>query len=100
MENGDDRGGLTPEQQAERFSTGGVSFEDSLRRVLAAEPDESSEEVAGEEQGRTMTRRLSEEEVQELLDRERARMADPRHRDTLVDPPDEMMRALKRRGGS
>ena len=42
------------------------------------------------------TRRLSEQEVADLLERERARNADPSYRDTLVPPPYDMLQALDR----
>lgn len=42
------------------------------------------------------TRRLSQEELQDLLEREKARMTDPNYRNTLVPPPDDLLQALKR----
>jgi hypothetical protein len=41
------RGDLTPEQERERFSTGGLGFEESLRRVLIGGPGEDSGETGG-----------------------------------------------------
>src|SRR5438132_802295 len=38
-------GDLTPEQEQERFSTGGLGFEESLRRVLIGGPGEDSGET-------------------------------------------------------
>ena len=59
------RGGLTPEQQAEKFSTGGLDFEESVRRVLAGGPDDEHNLGAkgmGEHSG-VAERELTDEEV-------------------------------------
>jgi hypothetical protein len=86
------RGELTPEQEAERFSTGGVGFEESLRSVLAGglEPEDTiAEEVTETE------RRMTPQERQELLEREQERMRDPEYRRSLIPPPAFMQRALR-----
>lgn len=56
------------------------------------------EEQVSEEPGRVSEQRLSQEEIQALLERERARMADPNNRKTLVELPDHLLRG--RRGNS
>jgi hypothetical protein len=86
------RGGLTPEQQAERSSTGGLDFEDSLRRVPAGgpEPEDTIEEEVTETE-----RRMTPQELQELLERERERMRDPEYRRSLIPPPAFVEQALR-----
>lgn len=90
------RDSLTPEQRAEKFSTGGLSFEESPRRVLAGGPDEHRRAATGDGEERPTTRRMSQQEIEELLERERARRADPNYRGTLVPPPYDLLRALDR----
>lgn len=89
------RGSLTPEQRAERFSTGGHDFEESVRRVLAGGPDDKHSEGEDVTEEPDMYR-LSEHELQELYEREQARSTDPKFRNTLIPPPDELRQALKR----
>ena len=88
------RGGLTPEQQAEKFSTGGLDFEDSLRRVLADGPEPEGEDQVDEEAAET-ERRMTPQELQELLEREQERMRDPEYRRSLIPPPAFVERALR-----
>jgi len=87
------RGALTPEQEAERFSTGGLGFEESLTRVLAGGPE--PEETVDEEPTET-ERRMTPQELQELVERERERMRDPAYRRSLIPPPSFVERALRR----
>jgi hypothetical protein len=44
---GEGRGELTPEQEQQRFSTGGRGFEEPLRRVLIGGPGDESGETGG-----------------------------------------------------
>lgn len=92
------RGGLTSEQAAERLSTEGVSFKDSLRRGRAGrpEPDGVAEAMDDQEQ---RTRPLSDQEWRERQEREKARNADPNYANPLVTPPAYMRRAPEGTGG-
>lgn len=73
------RGELTPEQEQERFSTGGLSFEESLRRVLTAGPDDHHSEASEDqiEEARTtmgtaceeLTELATVDDDSEILDR-------------------------------
>ena len=74
------RGDLTPEQQEERFSTGGLGFEESLRRVLIAG---EGHHLADDEKGEGMTehsglaeRDLTDEQVIAEVARLRAGVID------------------------
>lgn len=77
MGEGERPGGATPEHQAAlKYPPGGSDHE------LADKPEEET--------------RLSPQELKELEERQKARMADPNYRNTLIPPPDELLRALKR----
>ena len=62
------REALTPEQQAERFSTQGLDFEESLRRVLAggADDEHNQGEKGMDEQSGVVERELSDSELLEI----------------------------------
>ena len=60
---GRSRGGLTREQQAERSSTGGLAFDESLRRIVVGGPDDPDEgETMAEDSGAAESE-LTDEEV-------------------------------------
>ena len=59
------RGALTPEQQREKVSTGGVDFEEPRRRVLAGGPDDEQEQGGAKmiEHSGVLERDLTDEEL-------------------------------------
>lgn len=76
------RGELTPEQEQERFSTGGLGFEESLRRVLTAGEGEG-DHLVNDEKGEGMAehsglaeRELADEQVMAEVARLRAGVMD------------------------
>lgn len=72
------RGELSPEQQAERFSTGGLDFEESLRRVLVGGRGDESDEGAPEmgEQAALADRELTDEQLLSIWERTTAGVRD------------------------
>ncbi len=59
------RRALTAEQSEERFSTGGVNFDESLRRVLAGGPDDEHGQgaIRMTEPAGVLERELTDEEL-------------------------------------
>lgn len=81
------RSGATPEPRAEKSSTG----------VLTGGAEASDEaEAEGTEEPGHETRRLSEQELRELVERERLRNADPNYRNPRVPPPEYVRQPLRR----
>ncbi len=90
-------GESTPEEEHERFSPGGLSFEEALRRILFAGPDMDDSRAAWEELlgGKGASRRLSDEERRQLEQRARERLTDPEYRRRLEES-DRILDSLRR----
>jgi hypothetical protein len=57
------RGGLTPEQRAERFSTSGLDFQDSLQFTLAGGRGEDEQATDEGQHSREAERELTDDEL-------------------------------------
>ena len=69
------RGRLTREQRAEKFSTGSLDFEESLRRVLAGGPDDEHKK-GGTTVGDVVEHELTDEELVKRMADAQARLRD------------------------
>jgi hypothetical protein len=70
------RGRLAPEQQEERFSTGGLGFEESLRRVLVRGPDDENKGEEAMEHSGVAESDLTDEELMKRMADAQARLRD------------------------